>query len=120
MNVSFENSCTGKSEWLTPPHIIDALPPYGNNTEAWIKKCVEHKKCIALTFARTDTKMFQQTIFPAFTAMLFIQGRLSFYHLNGKKGGTAGAPSVLIAFDNETAQILATTKIKGTLIYGRI
>jgi hypothetical protein len=37
-------------------------------------------------------------VWPHATSLFFIKGRLSFYHVGGEKGGTAGAPSVLIAY----------------------
>ena len=33
-------------------------PPYGKYTPIWLKKCADHGNAIALTFARTETKMF--------------------------------------------------------------
>lgn len=33
-------------------------PPYGTQTKHWLDKCAEHGNCIALVFARTETKMF--------------------------------------------------------------
>jgi hypothetical protein len=38
--------------------------------------------------------------------LFFITGRLSFYHVGGEKGGTAGAPSVLIAYGDLADQRL--------------
>lgn len=44
------------------------------------------------------------------TAILFIKGRLRFYHVSGKQGGTAGAPSVLIAYGSDAAKRLQNSK----------
>lgn len=33
-------------------------PPYGKEAVKWLEKCAEHNNCIALVFARTETKMF--------------------------------------------------------------
>jgi hypothetical protein len=38
--------------------------------------------------------------------LFFITGRLSFYHVSGEKSGTAGAPSVLIAYGDLADQRL--------------
>jgi hypothetical protein len=73
-------------------------PPYGRETELWLQKCAEHGNAIALTFARTDTNMFFNTVWNNANAVFFIKGRLKFYHVNGRQGGAAGAPSVLIAY----------------------
>lgn len=59
----------------------------------FIKRCTEYKNTIALTLARTDTRLFHELIFPNADSILFIKGRLSFYHVIGEQGGTAGAPS---------------------------
>ena len=77
-------------------------PPY-DNVSAWMARMREHQNGIALTFARTDTAMFHEYVFGHATAILFLRGRLSFHHVDGTKGGTAGAASVLIAYGQEAA-----------------
>lgn len=91
-------------------------PPYGSKMAAFVRRCVEHRNATLLTFARTETKVFQELIFPNATAILFIAGRLKFYHVNGDQAGTAGAPSVLIAFDYYNASMLKASDIKGRFI----
>ena len=90
-------------------------PPY-DDLENWLRKCANYKNCIALTFARTDTKVFHKYVFPHAHALFFLQGRLSFYHVNGEKGGTAGAPSVLIAYDKQNANILKNCFLQGKYV----
>lgn len=91
-------------------------PPYGKYTEMFLEKAVMHGNCIALTFARTETKMFFKYVWDRADAVLFIKGRLSFYHVTGEKGGSAGAPSVLIAYGKENAEVLRGCGIKGKYI----
>ena len=91
-------------------------PPYDSNMAAFVRRCVEHRNATLLTFARTETKVFQELIFPNAAAMLFIAGRLRFYHSTGEQAGTAGAPSVLIAFDEYNAAMLAQSGIRGKYI----
>ncbi len=55
-------------------------PPYGVETSKWLEKCAKHKNVIALTFARTETKMFFESVWSKAYAVLFIKGRLSFIH----------------------------------------
>src|SRR5689334_16543556 len=43
-----------KSVWLNPP--------YGREMDRWLKKMSEHSNGVALIFARTDTKAFQEYI----------------------------------------------------------
>ena len=95
-------------------------PPYGPETGKWMARCMAHKNCTALIFARTETRQFFEYVWGGAYAVLFIKGRLSFYHVTGQQGGTAGAPSVLVAFDesNANALLAATTtgKINGHYI----
>ena len=91
-------------------------PPYGRETQKWLNKCAEHNNCIALVFARTETRMFFDSIWSKATAIFFIKGRLSFHSVDGKKGGTAGAPSVLVAYGKENAEYLKNIKIAGCYV----
>lgn len=92
-------------------------PPYGNQTGTWLERCALHGNAIALTFARTETKMFFSCVWNKADAILFIKGRLSFYHVTGEKGDSAGAPSVLIAYGKENAEILKNCTIKGKFLW---
>lgn len=89
-------------------------PPYGRQTSIWLKKMAEHNNGIALIFARTDTKMFQDYCFTA-DAILFLRGRLAFYSVQGKKGGSAGAPSCLVAYGKEAVERLKNSGLPGKL-----
>jgi hypothetical protein len=92
-------------------------PPYGSNTEKWLKKCSEYKNVIALVFARTETKMFHKHIWRTAKALYFFEGRLTFYHSTGVKANmSAGAPSCLVAWNDEGVERLKRFK-KGALIY---
>lgn len=91
-------------------------PPYGDKAKYWLLKCAEHGNCIALTFARTETRMFFESVWDKATAVLFIKGRLKFYHVTGEQGASAGAPSVLIAYGEENAEILKNSGIAGKFL----
>lgn len=91
-------------------------PPYGNQAALWLEKCALHGNAIALTFARTETNMFFRCVWNKADAVLFIKGRLKFYHVTGEQGGTAGSPSVLIAYGKENVKALELSGIKGKLI----
>lgn len=90
-------------------------PPYGRETGKWLAKMADHGNGIALIFARTDTKMFHDYVFNA-DAVLFIKGRLSFYDVKGVKGGTAGAPSCMVAWGGAAVERLRNSGIKGKLV----
>jgi hypothetical protein len=48
--------------------------------------------------------------------MLFLKGRVSFHLPGGGKGGPAGAPSVLVAYGENNAEILRTCDIEGAFV----
>lgn len=100
-----KNHYTIEDNGLTKPWegYVFCNPPYGPKTGEWLARCAEHDNCIALVFARTETSAFQRHVWPKARAVLFLKGRLSFYHVTGKQGGTAGAPSVLIAYGKYAA-----------------
>jgi hypothetical protein len=101
-------------EWLGR---VWCNPPYGDQAKLWLEKCAKHGNCIALTFARTETKMFFESVWDKADAVFFIKGRLKFYHVTGEEGGSAGAPSVLIAYGKENAEILKNCNLKGKFLY---
>ena len=88
-------------------------PPYGNETERWMRKLAHHGDGIALIFARTETKAFFPWVWGHASAFLWVKGRINFYTKEGKRGGTAGAPSVLIAYGSECAAKLKACGIAG-------
>ncbi len=91
-------------------------PPYGTKTKLWLNKCADHGDCVALVFARTETKMFFESIWNKAHAVFFFKGRLSFHSVDGIKGGTAGAPSMLIAYGQANVECLRNIKIAGCFI----
>lgn len=90
----------GKRIWLNPP--------YGREAEPFFHKMIRRKSGggIALVFARTDTRLWQDMIFPNATAILFLRRRLRFCKQDGTPGETATAPSALIAFSEYDAALL--------------
>jgi hypothetical protein len=92
-------------------------PPYGLESVEWLRKLSQHVNGIALIFARTETKMFFDEVWDKATALLFLKGRLYFHHVNGEVAkANAGAPSVLIAYGEECAEILRSCKLPGKFI----
>lgn len=89
-------------------------PPYGTETKKWVKKLAAHGDGIALIFARTDTSMFQDIIFPNMSGILFLKERLRFCKTDGTVyTNNAGAPSVLVAFGKENSRSLRDCGLKG-------
>lgn len=88
-------------------------PPYGPHAEKFLKRMAEHGNGIALIFARTETKAFQEWCWKRADAMLFMAGRIKFRLPGGGNAGSAGAPSVLIAYGKTNAQYLRVSGVPG-------
>ena len=88
-------------------------PPYGKHMELWLEKLKNHGNGIALIFARTETRCFFDHIWNSADALLFVKGRIRFYHVSGRLGGSPGAPSVFIAYGKENALALKNSGIDG-------
>jgi hypothetical protein len=141
-------------EWLTPPHIIEALgrfdldpcapvnrpwdtarrhyvcaglnspwegrvwlnPPY-QHVDRWLHKMVEHGNGIALLFARTETRHFFKYVWREADGILFLKGRLTFYHKDGTAAkSNCGAPSVLVAYGRKNARVLKKCRLDGAYV----
>lgn len=80
-----------------------------------MKRLAKHGNGVALIFARTETKAFFPWVWSYTSGFLWIEGRLRFYTLEGKEGGTAGAPSVLIAYGLDNAETLRKVAASGEI-----
>lgn len=91
-------------------------PPYGTQTPRWMQRIAEHEGGgIALIFVRTETATFFPWIWDNAHSFLFIKGRLKFCTVEGKEGGSAGAPSMLIAYSDFDSDILAKAAFNGRI-----
>lgn len=94
-------------------------PPY-STWPAWIERLACHGNGLALLFARTDTADFERTVWKMATAVMFLRGRLRFFHSNGvesKKNG--GAPSCIVAYGAECAAVLDSCAVRGHVVHLR-
>lgn len=74
-------------------------PPYGRETDRWLGRLADHGNGITLIFARTETAMFFEHVWPKASALLFLEGRLTFCDRHGKAAAhNSGGPSVLMAY----------------------
>lgn len=81
-----------------------------------MRKLVEHGDGVALLFARTDTDLFHDWVFPHADAMLFLHGRVRFLTPDRQYADrTSGAPSVLIAYGKHNADALKRSGLDGSL-----
>ena len=92
-------------------------PPYGRTTGRWLARLAEHGSGIALIFARTETVMFVSEVWGKATAVMFLYGRLFFHHADGSRAkSNSGAPSVLVAYSEEDAEIMKTSGLSGQFV----
>lgn len=92
-------------------------PPYGKEAEPFIAKLANHGHGTALIFARTETRMWHQHVWPRASAILFLSGRVSFLDASGiKASANSGAPSALVAYGPYDAELLARSGVPGHLV----
>jgi phage N-6-adenine-methyltransferase len=103
-----------KQEWFGR---VWCNPPYGKAMAPFLEKMVAHGNGVVLIFARTETKAFFDYVWNKADAILFMKGRVKFHLPDGSQGGTAGAPSVLIAYGAENVKALETCGIPGKIVY---
>lgn len=102
--------------WLNPPYGPPAV------VGPWLRRMVRHDRGTALLFARTETALFFETVWPAASAVLFLKGRLHFHRPDGSLprsnngSGKSGAPSVLIAYGAEDADRLRECGLAGQYV----
>jgi hypothetical protein len=86
--------------WLNPPYSFAAWD--------WLSKLADHGEGTALIFARTETAGFVREVWGKANGLLFLHGRLNFHYPDGTRAvANSGAPSVLVAYGERDAQILA-------------
>jgi hypothetical protein len=92
-------------------------PPYGNQTGKWLARCASHGNATALIFARTETADWVEQVWGKAHSILFIFGRLYFYHVTGiRSDSNSGAPSALISYDEANTLALSNSGIAGQLV----
>ena len=91
-------------------------PPYGRETFEWLKKLANHRRGIALIFARTETKGFHSEIWEKAEAVFFFKGRLKFHRVDGSVASSANAPSCLVAYSLQDAVAIKNSGLKGKLV----
>ncbi|GHE35045.1 hypothetical protein GCM10017764_17820 [Sphingobacterium griseoflavum] len=93
--------------WMNPPYDRTVI-------DQFLSKMAVHANGITLMFARTETKPFQEWVFPYAESILFIKGRLTFFDNKGVKAkANGGAPSVLISYSEYDSMMIEQSGIKG-------
>ena len=93
-------------------------PPYETAlARAFLARCAEHGNAMVLIFARIETANWFDFIWSRADAILFVRGRISFYHASGKAADcSAGAPSAIIAYGQNNVTALKSSGIAGHLV----
>jgi hypothetical protein len=100
--------------WLNPPY---SRPGYS----LFMARMARHGWGTALIFARTETRDFFEHVWRRAHALLFIEGRLFFHDVHGRRArANAGAPSVLCAYGMADAEILSACSIAGQFVPLRV
>lgn len=93
-------------------------PPYGLEAAQWLDRLAQHGNGIALIFARTETRMFFDHVWRRADAVLFIEGRLHFHHVDGTRAkANSGAPSCLVAYGENNVRALECSGL-GVVVRG--
>lgn len=96
--------------WLNPPYNTVALTK-------WLARLSDHGVGTALIFARTETDAFFRYVWQPASAVLFIRGRINFHYPDGRRAeANSGAPSVLCAYGERDAEVLAGCGIDGQFV----
>lgn len=92
-------------------------PPFGAHAGAWLERMAAHDNGIALVFARTDTRMFAEHVWPRAAAVLFLAGRPHFYRPDGTRAsGNSGGPICLIAYGCVNELALRDSGLPGAIV----
>jgi hypothetical protein len=92
-------------------------PPYGRKVNAWMEKMDSHGTGTALIFARTETAFFFDSIWNSAHAIFFFKGRLHCHYVDGTRAkANAGAPSALVAYGRDDADMLEASGLDGKFI----
>lgn len=81
-------------------------PPYGSQTPVWMRKFAEHRDGVALVFARTDVRWFQDYLADA-DVICFISSRVKFFRGNTTdRADSPGAGSMLVGYGQKASEAI--------------
>lgn len=92
-------------------------PPYGRETFKWMAKLADHRKGIALIFARTETKGFHKEVWNKAHSVFFFEGRLKFHRVDGTQADSANAPSCLVSYSVKDTEVIKQSGLRGICVY---
>ena len=87
-------------------------PPFGPEAASWLRKMAGHLSGVALVPARTETKMFFESVWPVAKAICFVARRPHFHYVDGTRAAfNSGAPICLIAYSDADAATLHASRL---------
>jgi hypothetical protein len=93
-------------------------PPYGKDAAPFLSRLAEHGQGIALIFARTETGWFHEQVWEKASGILFLKGRVTFLDADKVPAkANSGAPSCLVAYGEEDAEILRQLPLPGQYVH---
>jgi len=91
-------------------------PPFGAEAAKWMRKLAAHGNGIALIPARTETKMFFESVWAKADAICFLEGRPHFHFVTGERAAfNSGAPICLVAYGKKNAEALGNCGLGKTI-----
>jgi hypothetical protein len=95
-------------------------PPFGANTQHWLRRMALHNHGTALVFARTETRMFFDWVWPVASSVLFLKSRPKFYHADGSLAkGNSGGPIMLVSYGDPDGDRLNQARALGRFLWLR-
>lgn len=92
-------------------------PPQGRLARPWLEKLARHKNGIALVYAATDTDLFFEFVWGRADAVLFLEGRLYFHEIDGRRASTnCGCAVALVAYGDEATRRLNRCGLTGSFV----
>ncbi len=77
-------------------------PPFGCEAMKWMQKIRDHGNGVALIPARTETKMFYETVWGVADGVLFLKRRPHFHYVDGRRAAfNSGSPIALVAYGRD-------------------
>lgn len=74
-------------------------PPFGSEAAIWMRAMRDHGRGTALLPARTETKMFYESVWGHAHGVCFLRGRPHFHFVDGTRATfNSGAPICLVAY----------------------
>ena len=77
---------------------------------------MENGNGIALIFARTGNRVWQEMMLTECDAVLFLRKRIKFYRPDGTQEGASGCDSALFAIGEANVQALRDCSIEGVFV----